>query len=269
MTIFEAIVLGAIQGATEFVPVSSTAHLVLVPWLLGWRDPSFEYDVLVQWGTLVAVIAYFWRDLWRIARSMLSGLASGNPLKDSDAQQGWLLLVAALPAVVVGFSIKAYIESAFNSPRSVAGLLLITAVMLVTAEHLSRRAGPGKAVGWRDALVIGCWQALALLPGISRSGSTISGGMLRGLSRETAARFSFLMSVPVMFGAGIVALGDLAASDWMAQLPSIVIGSATAAVVGFIVIRWLLHYLGKRSMNVFAAYCALVGIGCFVISFVR
>ena len=213
MTFVQAVILGVVQGLTEFIPVSSSGHLVLVPHFLGWefsRSQAFIFDVLVQWGTLFAVFIYFWRDLTTIAAAFVRGISAGKPFADPDAKMGWYLILATLPAVVAGLLGKDMIEHAFASPKMTGVFLLGTAMLLVIAETVGHRNRSMEQITWKDSLWIGCSQVLALLPGISRSGATIAGGMTRHLDRSSAARFSFLMSVPVMLGAGILAFKDLA-----------------------------------------------------------
>ena len=264
MTLFQAFVLGIVQGLTEFLPISSSGHLVLVPHLLGWhfpKDVAFVFDVLVQMGTLLAVIVYFWDDLWGITVGFLEALARRRPLETAEARLGWYLILATLPAVAGGLWLKDSVEAAFSSPRAVGFFLWGTAALLVLGELIGRRRRNLAQLNWGDALVVGLFQVLALFPGVSRSGSTISGGMVRHLDRPTAARFSFLMSVPVMLGAGVVALKDLLTMPALgaAWLP-VLVGFLTAAAVGYLAIRWLLRYLGSHSLYVFAVYCVLVGV---------
>lgn len=264
MTFFQAIILGIVQGLTEFIPVSSSGHLVLVPHFLGWEfSPSqaFIFDVLVQWGTLLAVFIYFWKDLTTIATAFVRGILAGKPFADADAKMGWYLIIATIPAVVAGLTCKDLIEHAFASPRMTGVFLLGTAVLLVIAETVGHRNRSMKEITWKDSLWIGFSQVLALLPGVSRSGSTIAGGMTRHLDRSSAARFSFLMSIPVMLGAGVLAFKDLAdlpaAGDFIAPL---LVGFLVALISGYIAIRWLIAYLSKHSLYVFAAYCTVLGL---------
>ncbi len=264
MTYLQAIVLGIVQGLTEFIPVSSSGHLVLVPHLLGWRfshAQAFVFDVLVQWGTLFAVFIYFRSDLVTIGLAFVRGVVRGKPFADADSRMGWYLVLATLPAVVAGLAAKDLVESAFASPRATGIFLLCTALLLVIAERVGHRNRSMEEMTWGDALWIGCSQVLALLPGISRSGSTIAGGMTRHLDRSAAARFSFLMSVPVMVGAGVLALGDLAAlpaTDHFLQ--PLLAGFLAALVSGYIAIRWLLAYLSRHSLYGFAVYCVVLGL---------
>src|SRR5512137_530146 len=263
MSLLQALVLGLVQGVTEYIPVSSSAHLVLVPWLLGWPELPFTFNVLVQWGTLVGVFVYFRGDLWDIVLAVLVGLAQRRPFETPAARMGWYIVLGTLPAVVFGFFLKDFFEGVFGAPVYVAALLLGTAVILIVAERLGRRERTTADFGWLDALVVGFWQVVALLPGISRSGSTIGGAMLRGFDRRSAARFSFLLSVPALLGAGLVAILDLVKADSLAaDLPALSIGFVAAAVSGYLCIRWLLGHLQRRGLIVFAVYCALFGLFC-------
>ena len=273
MTIFQAIILGIVQGLTEFIPVSSSAHLVLVPWLLGWElpaDAKFVFDVLVQLGTLAAVIVYFWKDLVAIAVAVLTGLARGKPFGTPEARLGWLVVLATIPAVVLGLLFKDFFEAAFGSPTGTAALLLVTAAALVVAERVGRGTREVTGITWLDALLIGLAQAVSILPGVSRSGSTISAGRALGLARPAAARFSFLMSVPVMVGAGVVAGKDLVdVPNFSSYVLPIGLAMVVAGVVGFLCIRWLISYLGRGSLYGFAIYCAVFGLGCLVLGAFR
>jgi undecaprenyl-diphosphatase len=273
LTLFQALVLGVVQGLTEYLPVSSSAHLVLVPWALGWEfEPgaAFAFDVLVQMGTLVAVIVYFWKDLVHMLRATLQALFHREGVQDPYVRlAGWIVL-GTLPAVVAGVALKDIVEAAFGSPMATSGFLLVTAALLITAEWIGKRRRPLESATWKDALWIGLAQALALFPGLSRSGATISAGLMRDLDRPGAARFSFLLSIPVMIGAGALALGDLAALPSAADyaLP-VLVGFVSAAIVGYASIRWLLGFVTRHSLAAFSAYCALVGLLGLAIGLVR
>jgi len=270
MDLFQAFVLGTVQGATEYIPVSSSAHLVLVPWLLGWPDASFTFEVLVQWGTLIGVFIFFWEDIWVITRDVLAGLLRGTPLATFEAKVGWLIVVSTIPAVVLGLLFKDFFEMAFSSPPLVGGLLILTAILLVIAERYGARQRSLENLTWFDALIVGLWQAASILPGISRSGATISGAVLKGFDRYTAARFSFLMSIPVLLGAGVVALIDLLQNgNLLQELPALSVGFVAAAISGYICIRWLLHYLQRHSLYLFAAYCTAFSLLSITVALVR
>jgi undecaprenyl-diphosphatase len=273
MTLLQAIILGIIQGLTEFLPVSSSAHLVLTPYLLGWKIPpqeAFIFDVLVQVASLVAVIAYFWTDLMTILRAWLAGLLQRKPFTDPQARLGWLLILATIPAGLTGLLIKDLVEQAFASPLATALFLFVTAGMLTAAEYFSRQQREMEQLNWKDALWIGLAQAVAIFPGISRSGATISGGMARGFKRPASARFAFLMSIPIMLAAGLLASLDMVkVSGEMSILPVFIPGLLASAIVSYFAIRWLLKYLAQHSLYIFAIYCAALGSLVLFIHLVR
>ncbi|MCX6042777.1 MAG: undecaprenyl-diphosphate phosphatase, partial [Caldilinea sp.] len=204
--LIQAVILGFVQGATEFVPVSSSGHLVLVPWLLGWPAPSLLFDTLLHWGTLVAVLIVFWREFLSMGSAWVQSIARRS-LADPDARTAWFIVVGTLPAVAAGLLFDDLLESFFLNPLAVGCFLLVTAVLLWLSEQLVLRSGGGRALTqmqWLDAAAIGVAQALALLPGVSRSGSTIAAGLARGIRRDQAARFSFLLGTPAILGAGLL-----------------------------------------------------------------
>jgi undecaprenyl-diphosphatase len=262
MTLLQAFVLGLVQGLTEYLPVSSSAHLVFVPKLLGWQFPeteTFIFDTLVQLGTLVGVVVYFWSDLIQIARGVIEGLIARKPLGNPDARLGWLVVLATIPASVIGLMFKSEISALFSSSSAAFWCLLVTAALLLIAERLKN--AKTEEIHLSTSLWMGFAQALALLPGVSRSGSTIAAGMVAGASRRAAARFSFLMSIPVMVGASLVVGKDLFDSAAIVEQLAwpIVVGFITAAISGYIVIYWFLNFLKKQSLLWFALYCAVVG----------
>ena len=264
MTILQAFILGIIQGATEFLPISSSGHLVLVPHLLGWTIPAeqvFVFDTLVQMGTLVAVIIYFWRDLWDIITVTLTNIWRPNQYSHYEVRLGIYLIIASIPAMIAGFLLLDSIEAAFHNPKATAGFLLLTAALLLIGERLGQRRRAITELHWHDALVMGLFQALALFPGVSRSGATITGGLLRNLERPAAARFSFLMSVPVMLGAGALALLDLFQMSNLALFSTpLLVGFLTAAVVGYLAIDWLIKFLGNNPIYFFSIYLVALSL---------
>ena len=262
MTIIQAFILGIVQGITEFLPISSSGHLVLSPYLLNWQIPEeqfFVFGVLVQIGTLLAVIAYFWSDLWAILTGFLSSFWKRDAYQRQEVRMGFYLILATIPAVVLGLLFKDAVEAAFSSPAFTVVALVFTAVLMVGAEAVGKRSRKLEKLGWLDSLVIGIFQALALFPGVSRSGMTISGGLFRSMDRPVAARFSFLMSVPVMLGAGGLAVLDLLeVPDLGTFLLPMAVGFATAAVVGYLSIHWLLRYLANHPLSNFSIYLIVV-----------
>ena len=273
MTLVQSIILGIIQGLTEFLPISSSAHLVIAPYIFGWHIPAqegFIFDVLVQLGTLLAVIFYFRKDLFQIIVGVINGLIDKRPFSNPMSRLGWILILATIPAVIAGFLFKDLVERAFGSPLAAGLFLLGTAALLVIAERVGKRNRLFDTISWLDALIVGLFQVISLLPGISRSGSTIAGGMIRNLDRPSAARFSFLMTVPVMIGAGALALVDLIKSPtFTMQIPTLIAGFIVSAIVGYLSIRWLLSYLIKHPLYFFAIYCLVLSIITIIFSFVR
>lgn len=276
MNIIQAIILGIVQGATEFIPVSSSAHLVLVPWALGWPNPGLLFDTLLHWGTLAAVITYFWRDWLAVIRGFCGSLtahgpwsaAAGGRLADPNSRLAWAIILGSIPAVIVGFFFNDFIESLFASATAVGVFLLVTALILTVSERLGRRTRPLSALNLPDGLAVGLAQAVAILPGISRSGATIAAGLGRGLTREAAARYSFLLATPVILGAGVLQLFELTqgTETMTTSLAAVLAGTLAAAVVGYLCIRFLLNYLRRGKLYPFAIYCAVVGLIVIVAS---
>lgn len=263
MTLLQALLLGIIQGLTEFIPVSSTAHLLIGQRLLGIpADPkTFSFSVIIQLGTVFALLLFFWKDFWHIVRAFFLGIWHKKPFETHDSLVGWLLIVATLPALVVGWLMKDVVENMFADPLMQAGIrLLVSALLLGLVERFGRRTRKLESATWWDALAVGFFQVLALFPGASRSGTTIAGGMVRGLDRPSAARFAFLMSAPILLAAGAYeSLKVIEMTGTRAFLPYLFTGFTAAAVVGWLSIKWLLGYLGKHSLYVFAIYCAAIG----------
>lgn len=273
MTLIQAIILGIVQGLTEFLPISSSAHLVLVPFLLNWTlDPqkAFIFDVLVQLGTLVAVIVYFRKDLIAIIQSVIAGIKTREPFKEADSRLGWYIVLATIPAGLAGLFLKDSVEAVFDSALATALFLFVTALLLTAVEIWTKKTRDLETLTPRNALVIGLFQAASIFPGISRSGATISGGLTQGLTRQAAARFSFLMSIPIMLAAGFMSFFDLLQVDGLAGfLPMVLVGFVIAAVVGYLAIRWFLGYLKSKTLFSFAAYCAVLAIVTIFVLYAR
>lgn len=269
MTPFQAFILGIIQGITEFLPVSSSGHLVIAPFLFGWKispEDAFIFDVLVQVATLAAVIIYFWSDLTEISIAFLRGIYHRQPFETNSSRLGWYLILATIPAGLLGILFKDMFEQIFSNPVAAAISLFVTASFLLLAERIGQRARNMDQIGWLDALWMGIFQAFALFPGVSRSGSTITGGMLRNLNRPAAARFSFLMAVPVMLAAGLIASIDLFSTPgFLTKLPTYAWGFLSSAVVGYLSIRWLLRYLTSHPLYIFSIYCTALGVITLVV----
>ena len=258
MTTIHAILLGIIQGLTEFIPVSSTAHLLIGQRLFGIPadDAMFSFLVIVQLGTLVSLFAFYWKDLLSIAKATLD-LRRSTP----ERNLGIYIIVATIPALIAGYLLKDAVEALFSQPMLQASIRLFSAAVLLTlAEWLTKKNRTLDSMTWLDALIVGFFQIIAVFPGASRSGTTISGGMFRGFDRPSAARFAFLMSVPVMLAAGGYEMLDVLQMPNLGEfLPLLAMGFITAAIVGWFAIKWLIDYLSKRSLHVFAGYCALAG----------
>jgi len=298
MNPFHAILLGTLQGATEFLPVSSSGHLVLVPWLLGWPAPGLAFDAVVHWGTALAVVAYFWRDWVSLVGAAFRSLrvlvlprsrvtlpagqlsedrgvsaekSTAEPSQGSGAARlAWLILLGTVPAALIGWLLEDFFEDMFARPAAAAAFLLATAALLTASERLGRRERGLDTLTWLDALLVGLAQALAIFPGISRSGATIAAGLGRGLRREPAARFSFLLATPVILGAGLLKVVDLVQMGGLAaHAPMLIVGFLSAGVVGFGCIHFLLRYLQRRRLYPFAVYCAAMGVACLLVALMR
>lgn len=264
VNLFQAFLLGIIQGLTEFIPVSSTAHLLIGQKLLGLpaSDSIFSFLVIIQMGTVFALLLFFWRDYWAITRAFFLKLLKKESGDEFHARLGWLIIIATIPALIVGYFLKDTVEAMFSNPGTQAGVrLLMTAGLLLSVEIYGRRERKLRTATWKDALIVGLFQILALFPGASRSGSTITGGMVRGFNRPSAANLAFLMSAPILLAAGAYeSLQVIAMDGTKAFLPYLLIGFIAAAIVGWFSIKWLLGFLNKHSLYVFSAYCAVVGV---------
>jgi len=260
MSLLEAIILGIIQGATEFLPISSSGHLVLLPYIFDMTEPDLSLIAMVHEGTLLAVLIYFRRDVWEIIKGVLAGLRQGQPMATAESRLGWYIVVGTIPAAMAGLLLEDFFEAVFGTPTAAAFFLLVTAIFLVAGERmLSGRKDIGE-MSWFDAIVVGVFQMFALFPGLSRSGSTIAAGLWRGLDRTAAARYSFLLGMPAFFGAGLLSSFDImAAGDMITRLPVFAVSFVAAAVSGYACIHFLLSWLRQRSLYVFAIYCAAFG----------
>ncbi len=266
MTVIHAFLLGIIQGLTEFIPVSSTAHLLIAEKLLGIPADSsagavnavFAFTVLIQLGTTLALIAYFWRDLISLVPAFFA-----KPFSSPGNRLAWFIIIATIPALIAGVLLRDLVKGLFATPLLEAAIrLLAAAILLSLAEWLGRRTRTLETLNWLDALIIGLFQVLAIFPGVSRSGTTISAGMFRSLDRPSSARFAFLVSVPVLLAAGAYESLDVLKSRILPGgfIEFVVVGIAVAAVVGWFSIRWLLDYLSRHSLYLFAAYCLVIGL---------
>jgi len=251
MSTLQAVVLGVVQGLGEFLPISSSGHLVVVPWLLGWPEHGLSFDVALHVGTLAAVLYAFFDDWRRLLAAGVRGVVSGRPFADPDSRLLWLLAAASVPGAVAGLLLEDRAESAFRSPALVAAAMAVMGIVLFVADRAARGTGEARGVTLRDALLIGAAQALAIVPGVSRSGATISMGLVLGYRREEAARFSFLLATPIVVGAAALKSRYLFAPGQGLQ---VLAGMVTAAVFGFASIRVLLAYVRTRDYRPFVYY---------------
>jgi undecaprenyl-diphosphatase len=269
MLILQSIVLGIIQGLTEFLPISSSAHLVILPWLFGWQDPAINglgFDVALHLGTLVAIVVFFASDWWRLILAWIRSVGERRIGEDEDRRTAWYLIAATIPGAIAGYLLEGKIESSFHElPIPLLSMLLMAvsiAVMgglLWLADALAKHERPSGDIRFRDAVLIGLAQALAVFPGVSRSGATITAGLALGLQRDAAARFSFLLSEPIIAGAGLKSLLELVKSIrsgaiGSSELMLFPIGFVAAGVSGFFCIRFLMRFLRDHSTKVFAWY---------------
>ena len=261
MSIIEAIVLGLVQGLTEFIPISSTAHLEIVPVLLGWGDPGAAFSAVIQFGTLLAALIYFAKDIIRLIGGFFRGLISRQPLADTDSREAWLVVIGTIPIVILGLLLKKHIESTFRGLWVITTMVIVVAILLQLAEAYAKRRQLRnfEQMTVTDGIAIGLGQCLALIPGSSRSGSTIMAALFRGIDRPTAARYSFLLSIPAVGGAGMLELiherAHLAQVGWTA----VIVGIVVAFISGYASIWFLIRYLRTHTTAVFIYYRYALG----------
>lgn len=276
MNPIQAVVLGIVQGLTEFIPISSSAHLIVVPWLLGWPDPGLAFDAALHLGTLAAVLVYFAREWIAIARGFVVSLKERRIAGGHYRLLSWLILVGSVPGGIAGLFLDDLIDEFFHGPGgsySTSGLLMMAALILglaavlLLAELVAKHTRTLETIGWRDAIAIGCAQALALLPGVSRSGATITAGLLLGLERQAAARFSFLLATPLIAAAGLKKVYDAAEAGLPAsEQTAFAVGLLAAAVSGYLCIAFLLRYLQRNSTVPFVVY--RVGLAAVLVTLI-
>jgi undecaprenyl-diphosphatase len=257
--VWHAVILGIIQGLTEFLPISSSAHLLLVPWVFGWDHLGLTFDVALHIGTLLAVLIYFRRDFWQLTVDLLRSLAQkpvAGPEEGRGRRVAWAIVIGTLPALVVGGLFENTIEEVFRSPLVTVVTLAVFGLVLLLADRYGRKNRDAESVGWSDGLLIGCAQAVALIPGVSRSGVTITAALLLGLARTDSARFSFLLAGPVVLLAGLKAVFDL----WQVGGPEshlvmpFGVGIIVSFITGLVCISGFLRFLQKRDFVPFAVY---------------
>ncbi|MCH0562557.1 undecaprenyl-diphosphate phosphatase [Streptomyces sp. MUM 2J] len=276
MSWFESLVLGLVQGLTEFLPVSSSAHLRLTAAFSGWHDPGAAFTAITQIGTETAVLIYFRKDIVRILTAWFRSLYDGAARRDHDARMGWLVIVGSIPIGVLGLTLKDQIEGPFRDLRITATMLVVVGVVMGIADRLAARDEKGgrhrapkqrktlENLGVKDGLIYGCCQAMALVPGVSRSGATISGGLFMGYKREAAARYSFLLAVPAVLASGLFELKDAMEGDHVAWGPTL-FATVIAFGSGYAVIAWFMKYISTKSFMPFVWYRIVLGILLFVL----
>ena len=261
MSIFQAIVLGIVQGLTEFLPISSTGHLRIVPAFLGWEDPGAAFTAVTQLGTMAAVLLFFREDLRRIARAWLGSLRRPELRKSLDARTGWYIIIGTIPIGIFGLAFKDQIENGARDLYLIGSALIVLGLVLLLAERVGTRDRNLEQLNRRDGIVVGLAQALALIPGVSRSGATITAGLFLGFDRTAAARFSFLLSIPAVVLSGLLELGSILGSEEGDDTSLLALGVATlmAFIVGYASIALLLRYLTRHSTIVFVVYRVALG----------
>ena len=262
MTFFDSIILGAVQGLTEFLPISSSGHLILVGEFLGrsLRDGLF-FDVMLHLATLLAVVIYFWKDIWQMKLSFWRWLFKRETMPRDDKVLVWAMILGTIPAVIFGLFAENYIETVFRSTTVVAVGLIAGSILFAVAERVAKQTGE---LTIKKGFILGFFQSLALVPGMSRSGSTIAGGLILGLSREMAAKFSFFLAIPIIAGAGLVKLLEQSTQP-ISDVGPVIVGSLTAFIVGMAAIHYLLRYLKNNSLYVFIWYRLALALVIFFI----
>lgn len=259
MTIFEAIVLGIVQGLTEFLPISSTGHLRIVPAFAGWEDPGALFTAVIQLGTMLAVVIYFWRDLVRITGVWLSSLRRPERRGELDARMGWYIIIATIPIGVFGLAFNDQIETGARNLYLIGTVLIVLGVVLAIADAVGSRTRKLEDVTRSDAIWVGLAQAMALIPGTSRSGATITAGLFLGMERAAAARFSFLLSIPAVVLSGLYGLTELVTGDDDVSFTALAVATLFAFIVGYVSIAFLLRWLASHSTLIFVIYRIVLG----------
>jgi len=265
MSIFEAIVLGIVQGLTEFLPISSSGHLRIVPAFFGWEDPGTAFTAVIQLGTMAAVLLYFRTDLWNIARAWVREIRLPYKQRSRDANLGWFIILGTIPICVFGFLFRNQIEDGARSLYLIGAMLIAFSFVMLIADRLGSQARPIEHLNARDGLWIGLAQALALIPGVSRSGATISAGLLRGFDRAAAARYSFLLSVPAVVISGLFEARHIGGEGSVGLAPTL-IATLLAFASGYAAIAWLLRYLATHNLTIFIAYRIPLGVLVLVLA---
>jgi undecaprenyl-diphosphatase len=261
--LLKAVVLGTLQGLTEFLPISSSAHLRIFPELFGWGDPGAAFTAVIQIGTELAVLIYFRKDIWRIASAWVRSLYRPEYRGHLDSRMGWFIIVGSLPIVVLGILLKDIIEEDFRNLWIIGVTLIVLGIILGIADRVGAESKQIKQLSLRDAVLMGVAQACALVPGVSRSGATISMGRFLGYEREAATRFAFLLAIPAVVGAGLFTLGDIPDGDNAYGWGPTIVATVVSFLVGYAAIAWLLRYVSTRSYLPFVIY--RIGLGTLVL----
>jgi undecaprenyl-diphosphatase len=254
----QAIVLGISQGLTEFLPISSTAHTLVVSRLLGWPDPGAAFTAMTQVGTELAVVIYFRNDIARILKAWFSSLTKADQRSNPDAKMGWYVIIGTIPIGVAGLAFKSSIETTARNLWLVAASLIFMGVLLGLADRYAKHTKSEADLNTKNAILFGLGQALALIPGVSRSGATITAGLAMGYKRDVAARYSFLLAIPAVFASAALTAGDIASDDFV-NWPATIVATIVAFIVGFIVIAALMKYLQTRTFMPFVVYRIVLG----------
>ncbi|KAA1376313.1 undecaprenyl-diphosphate phosphatase [Aeromicrobium fastidiosum] len=262
MDFLRAVVLGVVQGLTEFLPISSSAHLAIIPKFLGWDDPGAAYTAVIQIGTELAVLLYFWRDIWTIGSGWVRGVFSAEARQAPEWRMGWFVIIGSVPIVVLGLVLQDAIDREFRNLWVIGTTLIVLGIVLGIAERVGRKTSPIENLTMKHAILLGVAQAGALVPGVSRSGATISMGLFLGYERAAATRYAFLLAIPAVVGAGVFKLKDIGGDNAYGTGPTIV-GTVVSFVVGLAVIHWLLKYVSTHSYTPFVLY--RVGLGSLVL----
>lgn len=256
MTLFQAIVLGVIQGLSEFLPISSSAHLTLAPWLFGWNDPGLDFDVALHVGTLVALVWFFWQEWMTLLRAFISMVRNRRIETESERRVLWVV-IATIPGAIAGLLLQKYAETVFRTPALIGTTLIVMGIVLWLVDRAATQTRALETMGWKDALLIGIAQMFAIVPGVSRSGSTITAGRGLRFSREAAAVFSFLMSLPIISAAVVIEAPKVIREHGISS--TLIVGVVASAVSGWLAIGVLLKFVARHSYGAFAAYRVLLG----------
>lgn len=267
MDFFTAIILGLVQGLTEFLPISSSAHVSIVGQLMGQEDPGAAFTAITQLGTEAAVVIYFWRDITTIIRKWFLALAGKVAKDDPDVRMGWLVIIGTIPIAVLGLLFQDQIESTLRSLWITATMLLVFALVIMAAERVGTQRRELTDLTWKHGILYGLWQALALVPGVSRSGGTIAGGLFMGYTRKAAARYSFLLAIPAVIASGGLQVVKIAGGEGTGETGwgPILVATAIAFVVGYAVIAWFMKFIETHTFTLFMVYRIVLALVLFAL----